>query len=433
MTNDIEALLKLESLIDPKCGLLRRAYFTKHRVPEPPLFCAYAEGPNTKPLLGLSASNKGAACSVSPERAMVRACGEAIERYGSCFCPISELVFASESDFVAANAKYISLRDIYSFHEEQTHASDFPFVIPTEETKMRWVSGCGAVSKTLTYVPASCVYVPYMFRTREEPFTHMPISTGLAAGVSVNDCISKGICEVLERDALMVTWLARLNVPQISLTSCFGLSLEIDTLLESCIRFREVVLINLITIDIEVPVISVSLTQRNGRPMTAFGVAANCDPVLALRNALEEALLSCYLLNRGKEIVQERGEHRRVSSLRDHLLAHATRPTLRDALLGQFESHSFVSMQDVIARFGNLAGLVETVTDALSEPIFVDVTPEDIEEVGLKIVRTIVPGARPLDSDHRYPYSGGSRIHHACKRMQVSVPEQFQDLPHPFP
>ena len=44
-----------------------------------------------------------------------------------------------------------------------------------------------------TLIPASCVYVPYMFDSAVEPFTHVSISTGLAAGRDVDQCIAKGM------------------------------------------------------------------------------------------------------------------------------------------------------------------------------------------------------------------------------------------------
>jgi ribosomal protein S12 methylthiotransferase accessory factor len=435
-----EALSNFAPLVDHKTGLIRSVELLKISEVDPAVFLAYAVPCDTTPLAGIPGANRGGACSVRPERAVVRACGESIERYCSAFCAEETLRLAPERQLTEQGARCVRVSDIYPFADWQYALPGFPYQQVNESTAIRWIEGCSAISKQAVWVPASCVYVPYRFELSVEPFTHMPISTGLAAGPTVDDCIRKGIFETLERDALMIVWYARLPAPRIAPATCRGLSEEVDQLLSVAGTCGAAWHLNWLTLDVDVPVISAALIDPGAPPLTSFGIAADTDPRRALLLALEEAVLSRFLLNRTSATVTppEGAEPApdAIRTLRDHLLAHATSLALRERsrfLTDNPRVLDFAALVSVMERKAALP-LLERLAEAGLDAIWVEVTTPDVQDVGIHVVRTIVPGLQPLDNDHRYRYLGGRRLLSVPRRLGYPIDlDQLNPDPHPFP
>lgn len=432
-----QALMSFAALVDEKTGIIRRVDLLKISVEDPQVFLAYAEPCDTTPLTGIAAANRGAACSTTPERAVVRACGESVERYCSTFFDIRTLRLAPAAELEATGDRFVLPGELYPFAPGQYEAADFPYRRAGRSTPLRWVPGTSAITRETVWLPASCVFVPYLFDVAVEPFTHMPISTGLAAGPSVESCVRKGICEILERDALMIVWLARFPAPRIDRESCAGFSPQVDLLLSSMCSGGASWYLNWLTLDVDVPIISAALIDSGTPPLTSFGIAADPDPVRALLLALEEAVLTRLLLNRSEEIIYNPGYvHLKYNTLRGHLLAHATSDALRKRLDFLTEAGPVVPFDAVLARDGGPRGaLADRLWRASYEPIWCDVTTRDVRGFGLSVVRTIIPGMQPLDNDHRFRHLGGGRLLSVPRRLGTPVGSlgELNEDPHPFP
>jgi ribosomal protein S12 methylthiotransferase accessory factor len=429
-----EALSAFAGLVDPKTGIIRSVELLKLTEDDPEVFVAHAVGCDTVPLAGIEAANRGAACSTSAERAVVRACGESVERYCSALFDVRELSLATEDDLEASGRRLVRVRDVYAFAGWQHEQPGFPYEQPQGRV-LRWVLGTAEPSGEEVWLPASCVYVPYLFDRAVEPFTHMPISTGLAAGRTLEACIDKGILEILERDALMLTWHARIPAPRIDPESCFGLSEEVDRLLRSVDTVGGRWHLNLLTLDVPVPVISAAMIDPGDLPRTSFGIAADLDPGRALLLALEEAALTRVLVNRTEEVLaSEAHPHDRLSTLRDHMLAHATSPQLREGLRFLTDEGPLVGMGELADALGPAVSLVDRLAGAGLEPVWTEVTTPDVAVFGFRVARTVVAGAQPLDNDHRHRYLGGKRLATVPGRFGYEVtPETVNPDPHPFP
>lgn len=419
------ALARFGPLVDDRTGIIRSVRLVKATPDDPAVFTAYAEPCDTVPLAGIAAANRGAACSPSRDRALVRACGESIERYCSAFVDDDQCVLASAADLTAAGQRYVPVDALYPFGPAALLAG-FPYQ-PVGDKAIRWVRGTSAITGDPVLVPASCVYVPYLFDSKVEPFTHMPISTGLAASWSVPSAIDKGALEILERDALMTVWYQRIPVPRIDPASCRGRSAAIDTMLDAQVPGGPTWHLSLLTLDVAVPIIAACLVDPAGPPRTSFGIAADPDPVRAMQLALEEAALTRVLLNQGA-LAQIDGEPVTdgVRTLRDHLYIHAASRTLRSRLGFLLDDGPLLDLAVVQARFSSTPPLLERLAGAAFEVVYVDITTDDVADAGLRVVRTVIPGTQPLDNDHRYRYLGGRRLR--------DVPaDRLNPDPHPFP
>lgn len=432
-----DAWSRFAPLVDDTFGLIRRVEVLKLSGVDPAVFLAYANPCDTVPLCGIPAANRGGACSVRLDRAVVRACGESVERYCSAIFDRESFVYRSQADLVRAGHRVMGVRELFPFDEHQYRADGFPFARGLDSEPSSWVATHPLEGGAPVYVPASCVYVPYAFDLTREAFTHMPISTGLAAGPSVEFCIAKGIYEILERDALMIVWAWRLEQPRILPESCFGFAPDIDELLRSIEGLGARFYINDLTLDVQVPVISAVIINDGSPPLTSFGIAADRDPLHALRLALEEALLTRVLLSRGEETKPAEIAPEEVRTLRDHLFAHAASDRLRERL--GFLTHAGEAMEfgALVRRHGtNEASLEERLRQHDLSAVWVDVTTEDVRSLGFRVVRTLIPTAQPLHNDHRYRYLGGARLQSVPRRLGLRGSFTLADInpdPHPFP
>lgn len=431
------ALSGFGALTDARTGVIRKVEVLKTGENDPAIYLAHAEPCDTTALAGLPAANRGAACSATPERAIVRACGESVERYCSAFFDVGSMLLTSPAELAAAGTRHVRVEEIYPYAKWQYEQPGFKFEQPSADRQLRFVPGASLMTGEQVWLPASCVYVPYLFDAAVEPFTHMPISTGLAAGPNVDACIHKGIMEIMERDALMITWYGRLPAPRIPTASCYGLSPEIDYLLDQTQATGGDWFINWLTLDVNVPVISVALIDPGQPPLTSFGIAADPDAAHALLLAIEEALLTRMLLNRSRELIDDpQYIQRELNTLRDHLLAHATSPNLRDELrflTAEAPNRTFQECVETLT--GAPRDMRARLMDAGLEAIWIDVTTPDVAECGFRVVRTVVPGMQPLDNDHHRRYLGGARLRTVPERLGYGprTLESFNPEPHPFP
>ncbi|MEM8960176.1 MAG: YcaO-like family protein, partial [Acidobacteriota bacterium] len=84
-----------------------------------------------------------------------------------------------------------------------------------------------------------------------------------------------------------------------------------------------------------------------------------------------------------------------------------------------------------------LAGLRDRLAAADLEIIVVDLTPPEIHDLGLTVVKVLVPGTYPMNFDSRWPHFGGKRIATApvtagLRAHPLGI-ESFERFPHPFP
>ncbi len=428
-----EALSSFSELVDEKVGIIRAVELVRLSEVDPQVHLAYATPCDTVPLAGIAAANKGAACATTSEDAVIRACGECIERYCSAFWDPSALVAASESSLRASGARALNAGHFYPYAENQYAAPEFPFDRPDADRTVNWVATTSLAVPETVYVPAGCVYVPYRFEAGQDPFTHIPISTGLAAGRDLRTCVDKGLCEIIERDALMIVWNARIAAPRIDLASCLGASDTVDRLLGCVTGPRTTWYLNLLSLDIDVPVISAALIDEGSPPLTSFGIAAHVDPVRALASALEEALLTRLLVNRSSDVhARESPPAAAVRTLRDHLVAHASSVALRDRMRFLTDDGPRVALAEIRGRYDMREPVADCLARADLEACWVDLSTPDVADFGFVVTRALVAGMQPLDNDHKHRYQGGNRLWTVPRDLGHVVTSLNPD-PHPFP
>src|ERR1700694_1366060 len=90
-----EALTRAKRLVSDQVGLISEVVFREIGPDEPAVYWVHSTPAEFGPLAGHSALNVGTATSVDPDRAIIKAVGESIERYCCAFYGEDELVLGT--------------------------------------------------------------------------------------------------------------------------------------------------------------------------------------------------------------------------------------------------------------------------------------------------------------------------------------------------
>jgi ribosomal protein S12 methylthiotransferase accessory factor len=434
-----EALVRASRLVSDRVGVISEVVFMETTPDDPAVYWAQSRPANTGPLVGRPALNDGNATSVDPDRATMKAVGESVERYCSAFYDEDEFVFGTYEEL---SGEALRPEDFALFSASQYSRSDFPFAPFTRRTPVRWTSGHSLLDDRAKWVPASSVYIPYIWAPNERPTKDL-ISTGLACGPTCANALLKALSEVVERDAYTITWHNRLRRPHIDLEGVDDPQIRrfVRVLRRLAVRPHVVYL----TLDIPIPVFLIVMTRSAGPPWTIVASGADLSPRHALLLALEEACLA--LIGIGRYIAAEPGympapDYNDLTTLPRHGLAHALDPRLRSSVDFLTHPSEVVSLGDLrdVATGNPLADLrtaLKEIRPHVADVVGVDVTTPDVDEVGFKVVRVIVPDLQPMDINHRYPHHGGHRLYDVPSKLGlVANPRTECELntqPHPFP
>jgi len=436
-----EGLVRARRIVSPRTGIVSDVTFHELAADDPLFYWATSHPGNVVPIGGQPARNEGNAASVDPDRAVLKAVGESVERYCSALYDERELRLATYDEL---EGDAVPPERFVLFSERQYREPGFRFAPFTRETPVRWVRGDSLVHNRPTWVPAQFVYVPYRREPSREPPLRELISTGLAAGPTLASAAYRGMVEMIERDAFSIVWHNRLPRPHIDLESVG------DPFAEELLRaFRGVPVrlhAVLLTLDLDVPVVLVVMTSESDRPpLTTIGIGADLSPRRALVLALEEAglgFIAVRWLAAGTPDYRPEPGYRDCVDLRRHALAHALDATLRpriEFLTRPSETLALAELPDRSSEssVANLRVVASELGDKGFDVVGVDLTTPDVDEVGFKVVRSVVPGLQPLDDAHTCRHLGGRRLYELPYRLGLLPrPAAESDLnpdPHPFP
>jgi ribosomal protein S12 methylthiotransferase accessory factor len=435
-----DALQAAKRLISKRTGIISAVEYENLASSEPLFYLARSTPASNVALNGMKTIYQGDAASLDPKRAIMKAVGESIERYCPGHFRYEDFILAAYNDL---DREAVHPADFALFSEKQYAEPDFPFSRLTASTPLRWVSAHSITHDQPVLIPASFVYIPYYFDPLHETLSHNPISTGLACGSSLAPAIYKAILEIIERDAFMIMWQNQLPCSRIDLSTAHdpfiqSILNELQVLPAECQAY-------LIPSDIEVPVIMVLLRNTSGYlPHTIIGMSADLNPEKALMLALEEVSLGWVGMGRyalaDKDYKPSKG-YSNVNTLTLHALAHAVDPGLGKSLefLSSGKQITFQDIKNIYdeSMVTNIQSLVDKLNQKDLNAVIKDLTTADVDEVGFKVIRAVIPGMQPLDVNHTRRYLGGTRLYEVPHKMglrsQPLTEEEVNPYPHMFP
>lgn len=428
----------LDDLVYARAGVVRMLLEQPRQSELPDFHHFIARAASTESFSGRANFVHAGGASRSRGLALAKALGEAVERYCASIYDETDWPLASARDLGSSAARP---EDFALYDEDQLGAAGFPFVRFDEDTKLRWRPTRDLLTREVIQVPAAMVHLPYYFYEGEgEAPICQPISTGLACHASLDEAALAALCEVLERDAFSITWQARLRHCRVSLQS-------LPPMLRDLVRRFEAVGCGVFLIwlrsDHGVPTILAG--QRHdapAMPAISFGAATAADPAEACLKALEElahTLRWMYVLKRVLPPISMSEGYDQIISQETHLrfygeIAHRGLAQFIDA------SEIEIPLSDIPGvDHGTPAETLVRIVGRLSargyRTLAAELTTPDVAQLGLHVVRIIVPGMHPLAMGHRCRARGGHRLRIVPALLGHPGFDPIRDenpAPHPF-
>ena len=163
--------------------------------------------------LALNSSVLAGGKGFDPSSSFLSSLGESIERMSGVFAFFKEdldICTGSYNSLQQAGRNAIAPEVLPLFADEQYASPNFFFQPFTDDTEFSWIKGRRLISQEEIWIPMQLVlffYIPSI----EEARIGYSSSSGMASHIDEALAIMAGIIEIVERDALMLSWYA--NIP----------------------------------------------------------------------------------------------------------------------------------------------------------------------------------------------------------------------------
>jgi len=302
---------------------------------------------------------------------------------------------------------------------------------------IEWIWGVRIADSEPVLVP-----MDFVFGRRPGPRLYRANSNGAACHSSLHHAVLGGIYETIERDSLMLVWMNRLSLPVLESSSTAANSAGVR-------RDFEALSLDLtcvdITTDLDIPVSLGVLTDNLNPDFLLVNPVASLSRQKLYQKLHRELTQFCrpYLSDRrfytGRVSASSNPEA--VKSLADHLMFYQNREKIRHARFLTSGPKKKNAIHPAAA--GELGGVQEELNIVVGrlaqrgyQVIVVDCTVPMIRDLGLHVVKVLIPGLQPLHAGHRYAALGGDRLYQVPRLMGLArrdrSPEELNPWPHPF-
>ena len=380
----------------------------------------------------------GAGKGATEREAMLGALGEALERYcasHACEQAMRCAPWATVRDCAIAPPEFV----LYS--DRQYHQKNFAYRRWSPQDAVRWLRVCELPSRHQVFAPATLVYLAWPNPRAEDSFT-APTSSGLAAGPDLDWATLNGLYELIERDAFLITWMARLPATKVQFGSLPALGNSIRKHYAS--SDIEIQIFRMCT-DLPVHVMMAIAIDRTGTgPGALVGLGCHLNPGTALLKSLFEI---CQVRPGAVRRYREHPpadrlkKYQDVKTLEDHS-AYLTVPQRLGEFAFLLENGCNQSISDLPDySTGNLKSdlgrCVEMLRDADCRVLYADLTTPDLAGYRIRAVRTLASGLQPIHFGYAEERLGGRRLFELPKRLgfapNVLSEADLNPCPHPLP
>lgn len=426
---------KLLGLVSPRVGVVRKLERVSRGVdePSPPvLYRALLSNFDFRKteIEERTTAGKG----MTEEDAMASAIGEAIERYCAYHPPFETIRRAPLAEL---DVPYITPAECVLFSASQYARKDFMYPSWTMEKSIGWQRARELPSGGDVYIPAFLTYLNYYGPTGEDNFC-ASTSNGLAAGPDLPSAVLSGLCELAERDGFLVHWMNRLPAPEVEFEG--GIAAEIRD------HYRAFgVATRVFNVTTNLPMYSmlgISLSDNERSPSTLVGLGCGLDPRVAVNRALFEI---CQMrpgeaARFAKEDSSALRAYSDIKTMRDHS-AFFMRREHRAELAFLLENGRRQQLENLPSHAsGNLEADLETAVNGLvragSRVAYADLTTDDIEPFGVRVVRTVASGLQPIHFGYGEERLGGQRLFEMPRVLNyttaATTEADLNPCPHPL-
>jgi ribosomal protein S12 methylthiotransferase accessory factor len=357
---------------------------------------------------------------------------EAVERYSNMAVDESRLIWSTYNDI---KSKAINPVDLVLYSDEQYARNDFECPRFSVNSVIPWIQGYDLYSGKPVMIPADFVYYPAI---REKPLV-FDTSNGASAHTDTVQAILNGLFEVIERDSFLTMWLNRISMPIIDLKKhSFGFTESLKLINEFGMDVKLVDLTN----DTRIPVIAAVCYNKNPRkyPALLVGTGSHIDPERAVQKALfeMERMLSQTLEVPIEKKVTSPDE---ISNFIDHTLYYLN-PKMREYWEFMISGKQTSKLHPLAKKgskdnYSTLMQIVRRLRTLNHRVIYLDITPSDIDRIGLKAVKVFVTGFQPLYVGNELRLNlarlrtSAEHVNRNIRAMKIG--SELNSAPHPLP
>jgi len=318
------------------------------------------------------------------------------------------------------------------------------------EMQLSWVWGYSFQRARPILVPEQLAY--YMNHLHLKTNFVQGCSSGCATGSCLEEAILYGLIELIERDAFLMTWYARLAPPKIDPQSSH--SLETLSALEGIEKLGYELHLFDTRYDIRIPsILAVAKRKEPGLANLLVAAGAGLNPEDAIRGALCE--LTCYvpdtLLRIESKLAQIQAmvqDFSKVTALEHHSLLF-TAPEMASYVDFLYQNPTSCSIEEAYRDWqvfwprhqdlrDDLMACIGMMMQLGMDVIVVDQTSNEQARSGLKTVCVLVPGLLPIDFGWKKERVFGLPRLRTVPRTAGHREDDFEPdmqniVPHPFP
>lgn len=347
---------------------------------------------------------------------------EAIEHY--CILNERRRLFVHGAHNKLKNRAIDPLR-FEAFSQSQLSMKKNKKFVVNNNISINWLGGYSLTNKRKVLIPASLAYANYNSGDYFEPIIRTPISTGAACGPTKYFAIYRGLCEIIERDSYMISFLPEMPRKVVDITKKDG------DVFEFVNRFKkyglEIYFIDT-TLDTGVfSTVSIVVDRTGCGPAVCAGLGSGLEPKNAIKTSAIEAIRR---YTSARALYFQSGNYKipkRYSF--DWFLWKKqliwSSPHMIKRVYEIIEHSKKVPLPPASTLFKNDREKVLYLTERLGklgcEIVYIDMTIPEIKPYGLKVVKTLCPEMVPFWHDERHPYLGAKRLREVPKKYGIKV------------
>lgn len=340
--------------------------------------------------------NKSTGKGKTEVQARASAFCEAVERYCAHSADEAYTVHLSRNQLQDAavdieNCMLFSVNQ-YATREQWNEKYGMHMFVPERldhDMQIDWCPVWSVHAERLKYLPASYCYLKVV--KPGEPMYFVPESNGLAAGNSKEEAVLQGFLELVERDSVAIWWYNSLQMPEVDLES-FGIP-YFQALKDYYAGLGREFWVLDVTNDFDIPTfVAVSRQIGSGREMIIYGCGTHLEPGIGISRALTEMNQFLYLQEQGR--ISNHAVLEREHYMRDYWFNQASieqLPFLWPNARSAVKSCADYKQQFNSDLLDDLRFCFDKAEELGLEVLVYDMTRPDI---GLNVVRVVMPGAR---------------------------------------
>lgn len=413
---------RLLAMSEGEFGVFQKGRFSESGLPSPAVNGFQLQMGDTFALGGTQNSVWVGATDMSPQKAVLKAYYEGLERSALGFHDPRQLKKNKSfqeisSDFYCPPPEQWALCAEWQYQQDS-----FPLLPFSKDQILDWVPVHHAWKNEKTLVPFSLVHFTSL---KNQPLYSLS-TNGTAFHWKLELALASAVLELIERDTLLLYWRCFKKAQPLSMDKI--LDNELSRLWQSFSGKHGQIKVLLLENEFQIPVIaSIYLGDSEQEPSFLLSSAAAFDLEFAIKKSLLELsqALPAVSSSRGKKIFLQADE---VQSFKDHP-AFFSHPENKKYAAFLYEDSISLSLSNLTNRAwtSTYSALLEYMKSAGYDLMYKTYPTPELDQLGGIVVRALCPALIPLDYNHHLRALGGSRLRGLGHQSQTLNP-----YPHPL-